>query len=276
MPEGALGSYVYCVLGADSDLAPAGVRGVDPQHPLRAVGHAGLAAVTSSVPLAEFGAEALKRNLNDMQWLERTARAHQTVLDRVRAAGTPVPLRLCTVFGDDAGVRAMLDRERDALARALARLAGREEWGVKLIGDPRALRGAGRERADTAAPADAQGSGHAYLARLRHKRVAREQAQGIVREAVRSVHLGLRAHAAAARVLKAPSRELSGETGELVLNGAYLVDSDRAAEFRALAAELGEGHRVRGLRLEVTGPWPPYSFVADPADERAPSGTGGK
>jgi gas vesicle protein GvpL/GvpF len=54
------------------------------------------------------------------------------------------------------------------------------------------------------------------------------------------------------------------------------VDSDRAAEFRALAAELGEGHRVRGLRLEVTGPWPPYSFVADPADERAPSGPGGK
>jgi hypothetical protein len=205
----------------------------------------------------------------------RTARSHQGVVDRALTAGTTVPLRLCTVCRDDAGVRDLLDREHDVLAAALERLAGREEWGVKLIGDPRAVREAARrrssQRADPAQATDASAAGRAYLTRVRVHTVEREETQRMAREAAQVVHQGLRAQAAAARVLRAPPRELSGESGALVLNGAYLVDRDRAAQFRAVASELGERQRERGLRLEITGPWPPYSFVGDPTDEREAS-----
>jgi Gas vesicle synthesis protein GvpL/GvpF len=272
MAEGSLGSYVYCVLAGDATPALGDVRGVDPRHEVRAIGHLGMTALTSGVSLTEFGAEPLKRNLNDVQWLERTARAHQGVVDRALAAGTTVPLRLCTVCRDDAGVRELLEREHDMLAAAFERLAGRQEWGVKLVGDPGAIRDAARRRSSPPEePADAPTAGRAHLARLRLDRVAREEAQRMAREAAQAVHHGLRAHAAAARVLRTPPRELSGESGALVLNGAYLVDRDRAAEFRALASELGERQRERGLRLEVTGPWPPYSFVGDPPGEREAS-----
>jgi hypothetical protein len=42
-------------------------------------------------------------------------------------------------------------------------------------------------------------------------------------------------------------------------NGIYLVDTWRAVEFTATAQQLAAEHP--DLRLEVTGPWPPYSFV---------------
>jgi hypothetical protein len=272
MAELSLGSYVYCVVAGDASPAVADVRGVDPEHGVRVVRHRGMTALASSVPLTEFGAEPLKRNLNDVQWLERTARAHQGVVSRALAAGTTVPLRLCTVCSDDAGVREMLDREHDSLAAALARLAGREEWGVKLIGDPREVRDAARQRASRGNDlAASPGSGRAHLDRVRRDRVAREEVQRIARNAAQAVHRELRSQAAAARALRAPPRELSGESGALVLNGAYLVDRDRAAEFRALATELGERQRAHGMRLEITGPWPPYSFVGDTTDEREPS-----
>jgi Gas vesicle synthesis protein GvpL/GvpF len=270
MADGALGAYAYCVMAGDARPVLDGVAGVDPARPPRLLRHGRLAAVAGDVALAEFGAAALKRNLEDVRWLERVARAHQAVLDRALEAATVVPLRLCTVFADDAAVLAMLDRERAALRAALDRLAGRAEWGVKLIADPAAVRAAaaGSAAPETAGPPaapGAPGAGHAYLARKRRDRTAREDARRIAHEAARAVHAGLGAQAAAATVLRAPPRELSGEAGELVLNGAYLVDRERGAEFRALAERIGEGQRRRGLRLEVTGPWPPYSFAGDRA-----------
>jgi hypothetical protein len=45
----------------------------------------------------------------------------------------------------------------------------------------------------------------------------------------------------------------------MVLNGAYLIDEDRTHEFVAMAAALDDRHPA--LRLELTGPWPPYSFA---------------
>ena len=45
----------------------------------------------------------------------------------------------------------------------------------------------------------------------------------------------------------------------LVLNSAYLLRADMAAEFTAVAHTL-TGAGV-GMRAEVNGPWPPYSFV---------------
>src|SRR5215216_4806910 len=113
MAEAALGAYVYCVLAGDACPALEDVRGVDHRYAVRAVPHKGMTALTSGVSLSEFGAEPLKRNLNDLKWLERTARAHERVLDRAQEAGNIVPLRLCTVCNDDAGVRALLEREQD-------------------------------------------------------------------------------------------------------------------------------------------------------------------
>jgi hypothetical protein len=44
----------------------------------------------------------------------------------------------------------------------------------------------------------------------------------------------------------------------MVLNSAFLVDDRRMAEFRQLVTELG-GQRP-DIQLDLTGPWPPYSF----------------
>lgn len=264
MAERPLATYAYCVVSGDARLALEGLNGVDAAHPVETVRHGPLTAVTSRVTLEEFGAEPLKRNLNDVEWLERAARAHQAVLDRALSAGGIVPLRLCTLFDDDAGVRAELEREREALVAALDRLAGRTEWGVKLIADPEAARAATSEPGETAPALGTPGAGAAFLARKRRTRLAHADLQRLTQEAARAIHARLRDEAAAATVLRPPPRELSQGAGEIVLNGAYLVDTARAGEFRALAAELGERHAASGLKVEVTGPWPPYSFVADP------------
>jgi Gas vesicle synthesis protein GvpL/GvpF len=71
--------------------------------------------------------------------------------------------------------------------------------------------------------------------------------------------------AVAARVRPAQNRELSGHEGDMVLNGAYLVERDRAEDLRALVAALEEREHGHGARIGLAGPFPPYSFVPEAA-----------
>jgi hypothetical protein len=242
--------WAYCVARAGDGL-PEGLEGVHPGDPVERVAGGELAALVSRVPLAEFGEEPLRRNLNDLEWLERVARAHEFVLERALEHATVVPLRLCTIFADDTAVRRMLDDERAELAAALDDLAGRQEWSVKLLLDRAAQ-----------ADATAAASGRDYLMRRRAEREEREAADRAAAELAQDVHARLRECARDAVVNRPQNRDLSGHRGEMLLNGAYLVDAGAVERLRAAVAELQERHAAAGARLELSGPFPPYNFAS--------------
>jgi hypothetical protein len=46
----------------------------------------------------------------------------------------------------------------------------------------------------------------------------------------------------------------------MILNGTYLLDDAQVEGFKEAATELGQRHAH--VRVEVGGPWPPYSFAS--------------
>ena len=243
--------YVYGVVGADATLGELAV-GVDGQRP-RVITESGLSAVVGDVAAADFDEERLRAHLADMTWVETTARRHEEVLDAVRGATTVVPMRMCSVYSTEAGVRALLAREAAALQDALRALDGKTEWGVKVFYDPSA-----RPIEPTAPPPE---SGVQYMRGRVREREAHLAASGRVQDAVAQIHETLQ-RIAADTVILAPQRpQVSGRSAEMVLNGVYLVPDEAAQEFRertrALAAEFGDLE----LDVELTGPWPAYNFV---------------
>jgi hypothetical protein len=284
MSDGDLGLYVYCIVPAGAEVPVEGAIGVDPEFPLRLITFELLAAVVSRVRLTEFGTEALKRNLEDLGWLERTALAHDAVLSGILGTGALVPLRLLTIFSDEQHLLAMLDRQQDFLLNALERLRGHAEWSVKMLADPHALqaqaRERGRETASVGAAARSEGSaaasvgggppahesGRAFFERKKQDRTVRERARQLAEEAARETHAAVRQHAADTRLLPAQHPDLSRRSGEMVLNGAYLVEAARTEGFVAEADRMAERYRGGGIQIEVGGPWAPYNFVSDVAE----------
>ncbi|KXK60675.1 hypothetical protein AWW66_17485 [Micromonospora rosaria] len=245
--------------GVTTGVAPgtlAGIVGIA-GTPVRAVPAAGLVAVVSDAPLTEYGEEALRRNLEDLTWLEQTARAHHAVVAALSRAAVVVPARLATVHSDDDRVTRVLVERRDEFAGTLARLADRDEWGVKGYVVP------GPPPPAAEPTGGGGGAGAAYLRRRRAQLTAREEGQQIAADAAAAVHTALAGYAAAARRHAPQDRRLSGASTAMALNGAYLVDRDRVDHFADLVRGLADRHPQ--LRLELTGPWPPYSFVAEPA-----------
>src|SRR4051794_10757587 len=101
-----MGEWLHAVARALDPGAVHGITGI--AGPVRTVAGDGLVAVVSPVDLDE---EALRRNLEDLEWLDRTARIHHAVVAALAEDHTVVPAQLATVYRGETGLRAML-RER--------------------------------------------------------------------------------------------------------------------------------------------------------------------
>jgi hypothetical protein len=238
---------------------------------VRTVGCAGLNVLVSDVSLAEFGEAALRRNLDNLEWLDETARQHHDVIDAASRLFPLLPTRLATVYGSDAAVCAGLAGRHGQLLDALHRVGGRVEWGVKAYaaqgpsaGDRTRAEAAGSEPGAAAARDAADGSGIAYLKRRRAQLTAQRESQVAAVNGARAVHAQLSARAEAARLHPPQAPQLSGVRLPMLLNAAYLLGKGHGASFTA--AVTAEAAAYPQLRLELTGPWPPYSFAGDDDD----------
>ncbi len=251
-PSGEKAWYVYGVVGAEDLPADPLPSGVEPSYPPHAVGDAGLAAIVSEVAVEDFGEAELRAHLADMGWVERIARGHEDVLDQLRREATVIPMRMCTVYRTQEGVREMLHRDAEDLQAALLHLKGRTEWGVKVFAAP------ARSRSEDVATA---ASGTAYMEQRRHARDEADRAAAELEEAAGRVHEELCGIAADGLVVPSQRQEASGHSAQMVLNGVYLVDDDTESAFHERVHSLQAEFATSGLELQITGPWPAYNFV---------------
>ena len=158
----------------------------------------------------------------------------------------------------------MLEQERASFVEALSALEDRFEWAVKVLVDSQRLVDAVQssdEGGGAEAESEERGEGSTYMLRRRSERAAREAAASMARSVADDVHARLQDWAIDAISRPPQNRDLSGHSGEMVLNGACLVQRSRTDELRALVAELENRHRGLGVMIELTGPWPPYNFI---------------
>jgi hypothetical protein len=252
--------YVYGVVPTKSpaDLFD-DVPGVDPTQPVTLVSDDELAAVASSVPLDEFGTDAIEQNLHSPRWLADKARAHDRVLAAAVGRTTVLPFRFGAIYRNEEQIRELL-RERTDFAAALRRLEGTIEFGVKAYVDQVAL----RERlASLDGPnVDDVSEGRAYLQRRQLEHKLDEEVARFTAECAQESHDRLSAAAEEASVAPLQKTGDSHPDRLMTFNGAYLVRADGEERFREALGAVEAEYAEHGVRYELTGPWPPYNFVA--------------
>lgn len=258
---GERGLYFYA-LSRDLDAERLRGRTGIGEAPLRTVGYAELTAVVSEVDLAEFGEEGLARNLEDLAWLADVATAHDRVARLAWEQATTVPARLGTVFLSEESLRARLAGWQEGARSTMREVEGRDEWSLKVYVDQQPdrarVRGA-TERSEPEPAAGSSGTGTAYLMQRREAARRREQQTRAAAEAAERLQEAAAERAVASRRLALHDRRTSGHQGEMLLNAAYLVDREDVGEFREAVSDVAA--RFTQIRVELGGPWPPYSFV---------------
>jgi hypothetical protein len=232
--------------------APRGLPGTG--KPRAVAAGADLWLIVADAPLSRYGEPALARLVKDLDAVSACAVAHSAVIAHCARRGPVLPLRLLTLFSSDERARAEVWRRRRALARRLARVAGRAEWGVQAR-----LDAASAAKAAARPAALGGGPGTRFLERRRRQRRETRGLAAQARTAAVALYRALARYADDAR--QRPLVAVDGQAA-LLLDAAFLVAGTRLARFRQGVRAHAARAAGRGLRVRLTGPWPPYSFVA--------------
>ena len=266
--------------GPDGEVDLSWLTGVG-ETKVRTTTSCGLTVLVSDVSLADYGEAALRENLENLDWLNEVAREHHYVIDAAARLFPLLPVRLATVYSGDAAVCAALTARCGELRDALHRVGGRVEWGVKAYG---AATGDDAEGEAAGAGHDAamvsDGDGHARRPgaedggrhgdglprRRRAQLTSARESRSAAAIGAQAVHAELTAKAIGTRLHPPQSAQLSGGRRSMLLNAAYLLESADCVTFTAAVAGQASAHPE--LRVELTGPWPPYSFAGEDDDGR--------
>ncbi len=247
-------TYIYCIVQAAQTpkgaRVPPGVAGGT--RPTVVPLARSLWLVVAGVPLDVYGPGPLEAGLREMEWVGSIAVSHEAVVEHFarQPRVTVIPMKLFTMFSSLE--RALADmRSRVSDIRVIAkRIAGCEEWGVRMTRTtrpPRARR-----------PVAAATSGVAFLAA---KKRARDTALQASAEMATAADRAFKTLAAIARAAARRDDAPEGATAPPLLDAAFLVPATRRLQFKAAARRLA-GETVKGgAEITITGPWPAYNFV---------------
>lgn len=264
--------YIYGVAERDSERKAklSELEGVMAGSTVSVVAEGDLAALVSLVPAERFGPEGMRSAIEDTEWLRASVLAHETVLEALMPACTLVPFRFGIVCCDISRTTELLRVHGEALGRALARVRGAAEWGVKihcdadtlrqnLMHSSRSLRTA-QEALGLASP------GVAFFQKKKLEQMMADELDSVVKSCAERSYACLAKCAREAMRLPVQASGWSTGSAETTSNAAYLVADANLAAFHGSLAVLQEEFAKSGFRYELSGPWPAYHFVSLDAD----------
>lgn len=255
--------YVYAIASsADPARLTDETRSIDGGSSFESCEVDGLTAVYTSVPTQDFSQEVIDSHAADMEWLGGIGWRHQNVVDRIASSSAVVPLRAFTMFHSTDSLESFLRERSSAVRKLLARLAGKEEWSVRidfiaerwseaLVERDETLRNLGRDVA-------AASGGRKYLLERKfadaRKDAARDAEHQVVAEIEKALASGLEVP-----TIVGSRQKQGGSSPQIDL----LVPKASEEDLLRVVESIGRKYSPEGISLALSGPWPPYSFASE-------------
>jgi hypothetical protein len=248
-------TYVYAIVKSDRapklGKAPRGLAKAEPPRSIEVKD--GYYLVVATVPLATYDANAIDARLRDLEWVGARAAEHEAVVEHVAELGTTIPMKLFTIFATDERARQDVAKRKRALDTVVARIAGCEEWGLRILFD--------ETRAAKAAAADARrnkpASGREFLLRKKSLDDARKSSGTRGAALVEDLYDRL-SKIARRNVRRPPPAQVAAR---VLLDAVFLVPRPEVKKIKAAASEAAPRLVDEGFDVTLTGPWPAYSFI---------------
>lgn len=226
-------------LSANSLRDLKGVDGIAAVEPLECDG---FICWISRVPEADF-ARDLAQNMQDLDWLAAVSTRHQEAISAIAGAADILPARFGLEFSNDLSLRSHIESQRAALKADFQRLRGKQEWGIKVFALPAAP-----------PPAKKFRTGKEYL----------QAKSALARPVSRQPDPALAEFADALESISDQTAEggkFASARRDLEFHKVLLLKRSDRPKLEALIRKFSRKWKDR-KRVECTGPWPPFSFVA--------------
>ena len=267
------GYYLYAVskvdvlqlaasLSADRGSEPCELTGIHFDHDLEQVTCKKLTAIISEVPLSEFGQEELRQNINNLEWLERTARKHDRIIRNLSLVTSIVPVRFATVFRSKTGIEQFIEQHCKQLDALLESIDGCWEVGVTLAFDRdeilKKLKETDQQMKQLSEKIDRSQAGTAYLFKKRLELMLNEKFNSFVEQELEQSKAILKKWSKV--VKEEQSSQIATNGSPLLVKLSCLTHVSDIEQLRATIESMQATSTLGGKSVHLSGPWPPYSF----------------
>lgn len=268
-----MATYVYGLIRAGVTI-PTLPQGISPDTPVRVISEGGVAAIAHVVPEGGFTYETLEVRFQDPIWLQEAVQAHEAIVETLMQVTSILPMRFCTVYRDEEGVRGMLRRYGTIFADALDFLNDKAEWGLKVFCDRevvrcRILKG-DEVVGEMLREIEGKPAGVIYLLRKRVEQICLTRTEEEVNRLIDAVETEIRI--SAIERFSHETIRMTDEDEQIALNVSYLIADDRIDNLLERVEEINNRYRNSGIRCVLSGPWPPYGFAGRLIESEAVAG----
>lgn len=226
----------------------------------------GTYAMVSKVPFDEFSEENLKKNLANMEWIEKRARQHESIIEEIMKFTTVLPFKFGTIFQSEENVEKLL-RERGAeYKRVIADLEGKEEWGLKIYCDIEQFKAALQQQDEKIQEKEREiassSKGKAYFLKKKKDELVKAAVSEKISEYTKDCFERLKRLSLQAKVNKILPKAVTEKEQDMVLNAAFLINKKRIKELERILSYIRTMYSQKGLEFDWTGPWPAYNFCS--------------
>ncbi len=255
------GFYLFC-FARSNEIESLKATGLDDRFPVFQRTFQDIATVLSHVSLEDFCGPLAKARLQDVSWVGARAFRHEEVIEQVLRHSPVLPARFGTIFSSWGRLENFTKLHHFAISLFLDRVRDKEEWAIKgFVDRDRAQKGV------TGICLDREGDrlamlspGKQYFEKKRIEANARKALNRWLKDIAEMIFKELHPYASRFHERELLSCNATGKNVEMIFNWAYLIPKGCVDDFRKLFAQMKDAYEKKGLILELSGPWPPYSF----------------
>ena len=264
------GLYAYGLVG--KNLEPFAILGIDKKGHVYPVQGKDSCVMVSEIDIDTFQ-DQVKKLLSELTRAAGTAQngaeeilqAHEDVVDTLMKRTTVVPFQFGTILKDEQAALKMLQEYEEKFKNLLSKFVGRAEWGMKVYANQQEfihyMVQIEAEFKHLEEKREGLSKGAAYLLKRKIEEELKDKALTRLAEVTEVIFHTLGKDAYEGKVNTTLPQKLTGKKKEMILNAAYLVEREKVVAFCKQGKRLMEHYGAMGLDLEVSGPWPPYSFT---------------
>jgi hypothetical protein len=214
----------------------------------------------------DFSEENFRKHLSDYEWLETNAREHVEVINRIMAYNAVIPFKFGTIFQAESSLKQFITDYSDSLKENFHHTGGREEWSVKMYCDRTKLCKQIDELSEEAAALEKQimasSPGRAYLLKRKKTDLIENEMDRISKKFGQEYFDEFKALSESTNLNNLLPKEFTGREDTMILNATFLVNKSNVTDFKETLEKLKKKDGNSGFLLEITGPWPPFSFIS--------------
>lgn len=254
--------YLYCVTTTKPTQSAFDDMGVK-IYPLY---FQGTYAVVSKVSPDEFSEDNLKKNLANMEWVEKRVRQHEKIIEEIMKDTTVLPFKFGTIFQSEENVEKLLKEQNAEFKKIITSLDDKEERGLKIYCNVGKFKETLTKEDERIQDLDRQiastSEGKAYLLKKKKDELIKEVINEKVSEYTQDSFARLKRACLEAKINKILPKEVTERGDEMVFNAAFLINKNRIKDLENVLSYLKTKYSDKGLTFDYTGPWPPYNFCS--------------